>query len=121
MKKQRCCLGLVFGGGGNPAFGSKPGKKLRDFIHTQMLWIAFVVEKDVDPHTVDVGLFRSQRIAVQAKLLSQALKQAGSFDSVSNNLPSMAEQLPWDSNAEVSRPSLWLPAPLMPIYCFGAA
>jgi hypothetical protein len=56
VKEEEAAQGLVLGGGGDVFVHCEVGKELSDFVFAHLVGMAFVVEEDVAPDPIDIGL-----------------------------------------------------------------
>jgi hypothetical protein len=62
VEKQQGVKGLILRRAGHIACHGKMGQKRLDLSWPYLLWVAFVVEKDIPSHPVAVGAFGTNRV-----------------------------------------------------------
>src|SRR5262245_39343564 len=61
-EKQQGVKGLILRRAGHIAGYGEMGQKRLDLGGSHLLWVAFVVEKDIPSHPVEVGVFSTNRV-----------------------------------------------------------
>ena len=58
---------LILGGGGNLLFGCEVGEILSDLWDAHFFWVAFVMEENIVPDPLDVGVFGARGVVFDAE------------------------------------------------------